>query len=120
MRKLIFLFVVVLASCSAGDAVEETVISKPDHFIEQEDMIRIMTDFRLTEATIRQMAGYGEDTRIISKFYYDNMFAKYEITPEIYKENLDYYANDPKLMHEMSAEVVNRLTEMYTEISTRK
>ena len=118
MKKLLMLFFGMLLFSCAGS--QEDALVKPENLIEKEKMIEVLADFRLVEGTVRQMAGYGKDTKELAKYYYDKVFEKHQITLEQFQQNMEYYSQQPEVMYEISSEVVNRLTEMYTDVSTRK
>lgn len=119
MYKVLVIISIIFIFFGCGHTTE-IEYSKPKPFINHDKMIEIITDFRITEGAIRQMVSYGEDSRVVTEYYYKKVLKKYDITPETYKANLEYYANKPDEMHEIYSEVVNKLTEMHTELSTRK
>jgi len=116
--KILILLTVVLSACFSSS--EKGRIKKPDHFLKQDEMVEVTVDFRLTEAAIRQLAGYGEDTKVLSKYYYKQVLKKHHITADIYKENLTYYSKHPDELHQIYSRVVARLSEIQTELATQK
>ena len=116
--KILILFTIILSACFSSS--EEGRIKKPDHFLKQDKMVEVTVDFRLTEAAIRQMAGYGENTKVLSKYYYKKVLEKHHITADIYKANLAYYSKHPDELHQIYSRVVARLTEIQTELATQK
>ena len=116
--KVLFALFIFITACSSESSKEK--IRKPSHFLKQNEMVEVSVDFRLTEAAIRQMAGYGEDTKKLSKYYYGKVLKKHHLSAKEYEENLVYYAKNPEKLHQVSSRVVARLTEIQTELSTQK
>ncbi|OIO99353.1 MAG: hypothetical protein AUJ98_11400 [Bacteroidetes bacterium CG2_30_33_31] len=113
----ILFFLIFFLACSSGGSSK---VKKPEIFLNEEELIEVIVDFRLTEATIRQIAGYGEDTRKLSRYYYDKMLKKHGLTAEDYKRNLKYYSQNPDEIHDIYAKVVVRLSEMQTQQAIQK
>ena len=116
--RILILLTVIIAACQSSPTKER--VKKPHHFLKQDEMVEITVDFRLTEAAIRQLAGYGEDTKILSKYYYRHLLEKYKLTATDYEENLKYYSDHPDKLHQIYSRVLARLTEIQTELSTQK
>jgi hypothetical protein len=118
MKYFLVLFVILFfAAC---DAREEVYVKKPQPFFDEEKMVEIISDLKLTEGAIQQMSAYGDDAKMVSQYYYNKVLQKHQISAEEFKANLVYYSAYPDIMHQIYSRVVNRLTEMHTEISNRK
>jgi hypothetical protein len=104
----------------ACSSPREESVPKPENFFTEKEMVEILTDFRLTESIVRQMASYGEDTKILSDYYYKKVLEKHQITSDDFKDNLKYYSAQPEKMYKIYSKVVNKLTEIHSEVSTRK
>lgn len=117
---LLVIFVIGLVACESYDGKNEnSVVTKPERFLEKEELINVMVDFRVAEAAIRIMASKGENTEKITPYYYQPMLDKYEITISEYNQNLAWYANDPEMMDDIYKEVVNRLVERQAEVRSQ-
>lgn len=108
---------IFLLACAEKE--RKVVVNKPDRLLTQEQLIEVMVDFRIAEASIRHIAGKGENTKKITPYYYKPMLQKHNITIEEYGANLEYYSHDPDKMDQIYAEVVNRLSELQTEVRSR-
>jgi len=116
--KILIILFVIITGCSNEDSKER--IKKPSHFLKQDEMVDVTVDFRLTEAAIRQMAGYGEDSKKLTKYFYDKVLKKHHLTAKEYNDNLIYYTKNPEQLHQIYSRVVARITEIQTELSIQK
>jgi len=117
MKYLQFIFL-LLVFIACKPSVEQR--KKPANFLTEEKMVEVIADFTITEAAVRQLTGYGHDSKVVSDYYYKKVLEKYNITPDDFQENLSYYSQNPKQIHDIYSRVVTRLSETQTEISTRK
>lgn len=116
----IIVLMIALLGCDLTPDNEDAVgLAKPEHFLSKELLIDAMVDFRIAEASIRQMASKGENTRKITPYYYKPLLQKYDITIEDYYSNLTYYSHEPDVMDEIYKEVVNRLIEKQTKVRSQ-
>ena len=111
---LIFFLVFTLNSCNSDKKME---ISIPKNIIEKDSFIVVMTDFRLVEASIRQMVAKGENSQKMTKYYYSFILKKHKITYEDFDYSLKFYSKDPKEMDEIYSKVVSNLNEMQSKVS---
>lgn len=116
--NILIILLVIISACSNENSEER--IKKPSHFLKQDEMIDVTVDFRLTEAAIRQMAGYGEDTKKLSKYYYNKVLKKHHLTADEYNANLIFYTKKPEQLHQIYSRVVARITEIQSELSTQR
>ena len=118
LMRYFLLFLVLLSACSSGK--EEDKAAKPPHFIREDKFVDITVDVRIAEAAIRHYAGYGEDTKKLSLYYYGKVWKKWGIDEKIYRENLEYYSRDPERLHQIYSRVTAELTEMKNRNSLRR
>ena len=112
MRYILFiLFSVALISCTQELPTDKTVEQVPEHLLSEQVFTNMYYDAQLTESAVRLEIGKGSNSKEISRYLYDQLFEKYEITEADFKENIKYYASHPKKMQEIQTEVVNRLTQ---------
>lgn len=116
----VFLLAVIIIVFSACTPKEKVQVAKPKPFYNEAKMVEVVTDFRLAEAAVRQMIGYGENSTQLTEYYYNKVLEKNKITAEDFEANLKYYSSYPDQMHLIYSKVVNRLTEMHSEITTRE
>lgn len=106
MRKnwfFIMLLLVSLASCSNRKAVK-----KPEVFLDEPQMVDVMTDAYLIEAQLNVMKGEGKDVSELQVLYYDQLFEHYGITDSIFELNLQYYTYHPDILERVMDSVTNR------------
>ena len=118
MLRLLIILIISFFLFSCGSQNEDpNVSSKPDKLLDKEEFTNMLTDSYLIEAAIRQGLGKGEDAADLSRYFYPELFKKYNITEEDFKENIRYYSSRPELMQEIQTEMVNRLSHTEEELN---
>ena len=104
-KHLVFLFLalLVLPSCMNKEKVR-----KPNVFLEEQQMIDVLTDSYLIEAELNQMKAAGTDVSSLQKAYYEQLFEHYGITDSIFEQNMYYYSHHPDVLERMMDSVTNR------------
>ncbi|MBQ3710484.1 MAG: DUF4296 domain-containing protein [Bacteroidales bacterium] len=103
MRKLFCIAVMALlalSSCSSD--------KRPEVFIEESQMIDILTDAYLLEARLNLMKSAGGDVSERQVDFYNQLFEHYGITDTIFEENMNYYTHHPSILERMMDSVNNR------------
>lgn len=110
----LLLLVIALAAC------DKPVVTKPDDLIREKDMINMLVDVHLAEATYNKFR-YDTIMRDNSSvdFYY-SVLAKYEVPDSVFEQSYVYYASQPKNFEKMYRKVMSRLSEMEQSFSGRK
>ena len=106
MRKcwlLLLLPLLVFSSCNNKEKVR-----KPEVFLNEQQMIDILTDSYLIEAELTQKRSSGVEVSSLQKTYYDQLFAHHAITDSIFEENMYYYTHHPDILERMMDSVMNR------------
>jgi len=111
---ILALLVYVFVSC------DDSVIKKPDSLVKEKQMINMLIDIHLAEATFNRMR-YDTIIRNSSSanFYY-SVLDKYEIPDSVFEKSFLYYASDTKNFEKMYREVMNKLSETEQSFSGRK
>jgi len=80
--------------------------------IPREQMIRLMADVEFTEALIklRQVNISHDSIKKLAQSSYDSLYAHYRLTPEMFKENLNYYQGNLEDFQAMLDSVMVLLT----------
>lgn len=117
MKKVLIIlaiFITAFVSC------DKPVIEKPRHLVKEKQMINMLVDIHLAEATFNQMR-YDSIVRNSSSvnFYY-SVLQKYEVPDSVFERSFVYYASNPKNFEKMYREVMNKLSETEQEFSGRK
>lgn len=111
---LLFLVLPFLVSCYHENKTEVKI---PDHYLEREEMVEILTDIQIAEGIITNNRVHRKK---IKKEYkdsiYQRLFDHYNITAETLKENIAFYNVDPSVMEEIYEDVLANLSKVQSEI----
>ncbi len=110
----LIILVIFLSSCKNKNNEDLTFV--PDNIIPMEQMVDILTDFQLVEASLNIKRKNSQNYKDYVNFYYDFIFEKYDITPDKFKESLDYYENHLKQFEKVYEEVIAKLNEKQKEV----
>jgi hypothetical protein len=110
MKKWAYIFclVILVASCS------RILSSKPSGTFSEEQMVDILIDIHLTEATIRianDSIGRLNDTTDLRKRF-ARVFSKNDVNPDQFNSSLNYYLEHIELLDNIYKDVIARLSEM--------
>ena len=115
ITKIIFAFIVfAFISC------DKEVIEKPRHLIKEKQMINMLVDIHLAEATFNKMQNDSIVRKSSSVNFYYSVLAKYEVPDSVFEKSFLYYASSPKNFEKMYREVMNKLSETEQGFSGRK
>ncbi len=117
MKKTFFILAILF---SAFISCDNEVIKKPDHLVKEKQMIDMLADIHLAEATYNRMR-YDSIVRNSSSvnFYY-SVLDKYNVPDSVFEKSFVYYASNPKNFEKMYREVMNKLSETEQGLSGRK
>ena len=111
---LLFVLVIVAVAC------DKPIVPKPRHLIKEGQMIDMIVDMHLAEATHLK---FRYDTIVKSSssvdFYY-SVLDKYDVPDSVFEKSFVYYASDPKNFEKMYQKVMSQLSETEQELSGRK
>ena len=106
MRKCCFLALLALLAFSSCNNKEK--VRKPEVFLNEQQMIEVLTDSYLIEAELTQKRSSGVEVSSLQKTYYDQLFTHYGITDSIFEENMYYYTHHPDILERVMDSVMNR------------
>jgi len=86
-----------------------------DSVFTRDEMIHILADIHLIEATIVFQRSKVVNISELSKDYYHWLFSKYHMSGQRLKGNLDYYKMDVRDFSKMYQDVVKNLADQSTE-----
>ena len=110
MRLFLFLiFLIFLSSCNNGNKPDKKALIRPDTLLSEQKMIRIITEVHLTEAALVYLRNHGTDVKSLTTEYYNVLFSKFKTSKRNFKQNLEYYQQDPEHFMLMYDEVIKRL-----------
>ena len=117
MRKitlLLILLVLVTVSC------DEPILPKPENLIKEKQMIEILADVHLAEATYNRFRFDSALVNTTSADFYYSVLDKHQVQDSIFEHSFVYYASTPKKFEHMYRKVMNKLSAMEQEFSGRK
>jgi peptide subunit release factor RF-3 len=116
--KRIFLILIVLMLAVA--ACDEPVVPKPKHLVKESQMIDMLVDIHLAEASYNKFRYDSTMKDNSSVNFYYSVLEKYSIPDSLFERSLVYYASNPKNFDKMYRKVTSRLSQMEQEFSGRK
>lgn len=94
-----------LSSCGDGD-------KRPKVFIDEPQMIDVLTDAYLLEARLNLIKSAGGDVSERQVVFYNQLFEHYGINDTIFEENMAYYTRHPAILERMMDSVTNRFAKL--------
>lgn len=117
MKIKVFIFAFIVFAFISCD---KEPIEKPRHLIKEKQMINMLVDIHLAEATYVKMQGDSIVRKSSSDNFYYSVLAKYEVADSVFAKSFVYYASSPKNFEKMYREVMNKLSETEQGFSGRK
>ncbi len=109
---LLFSFLSVgLFSCSS-ESEENEFIPPKEQVLSKEEFTKLMTDVQLIEGHLNTNRVNQVFIMDSAKNYYKEIFERYGITEQEYRDNLKYYSAHPKLLEEVYIQVEENLVLM--------
>lgn len=117
MKKTLFILAILVFGFISCD---KEVIPKPRPLVKEKQMIDMLVDIHLAEATFNHMR-YDSIIRNSStvNFYY-SVLQKYDVADSVFEKSFVYYASNPRNFEKMYREVMNKLSETEQGFSGRK
>lgn len=107
MRKCLLWGVLLLALASCANRS----VRKPEVFLDEPQMVDVLTDAYLIEAQLNQMKLDGQEVAGLQAAYYDQLFEHYGLTDSIFEQNMVYYTHHPDILERVMDSVTNRLVQ---------
>lgn len=117
MKKTVFIFIM---SVIAFVSCDKEVYEKPESLIREKQMINMLVDIHLAEATFNNMRYDSIVRNSSSENFYYSILNKYQVADSIFEKSFIYYASNPKNFEKMYREVMTKLSEMEQSFSGRK
>lgn len=108
---IIFCLLTLLASCSGPNTELLPGKLSADSVIPRDEMIRVLVDVHLIEATLALQRNRGGSNPLLAQNYYQWLCWKYHMSQQRFRDNLSYYKMDHKNFSKMYQEVVKKLTD---------
>lgn len=113
-----FLLIVLTA---IGFSCSKPAVEKPELLIQEDQMIDMLVDIHLAEATFN--ARRHRDSLVMKSsstdFYY-SILDKYQVQDTVFEKSFVFYASQPRKFEKMYRQAMNKLNEMEQEYSGRK
>jgi hypothetical protein len=111
----------MLASCAEKkDAPAASDPIPADSLIPREKMILLLTDVHMVEAALLLERNEGLVSKDKTGFYYDGIFAKYNISRSRYDANMKHYSQNPMEMAKMYEKVIREIQNKQKRYPTKK
>jgi hypothetical protein len=117
MKKQLIILVFLLTGFISCDKLP---IEKPDNLISKKDMIEILVDVHIAEATFNHMRYDSLIKKSSSANFYYSVLDKYQVPDSVFEKSFVFYASTPKQFEKMYQDVMNKLSETEQEYSGRK
>lgn len=117
MKKIFLIFILfgfVLVSC------DKPAYEKPKNLVKETQMIDMLVDIHLADATYIEMRMDTMVRRSSSTDFYFSVLEKYQVPDSVFEKSFVYYASSPKKFEKMYREVMNKLSVMEQQYSGRK
>ena len=117
MKKLFIIFVFLLTGLVSCDKLP---IEKPENLISEKEMIKMLVDIHIAEATFNHMRYDSLIKKSSSANFYYSILDKYQTPDSVFEKSFVFYASTPKQFEKMYQDVMNKLSETEQEFSGRK
>ena len=117
MKKALYISIIFLYFFISCD---NKVIEKPNPLVKEKQMIEMLFDLHMAEATFNRMRYDSALRNNSSANFYYSILEKYEVPDSVFEKSFIYYASEPKKFEKMYREVMNRLSETEQSYSGRK
>ncbi|MDD4372593.1 MAG: DUF4296 domain-containing protein [Bacteroidales bacterium] len=104
----------IIFSCNKKVSPENTAAIQ----LSKEEMISVLTDMHLLESALSLRRNRGQSTHELKESWYTQLFERYNITANIFEENLSYYNDDPAVMEKILEEVMANLSRLQSELDS--
>lgn len=117
MTKSILSFLIIIPFFISCYHENNDDIKKPETFISFDKMTEMLTDIQIAEGIIVNNRAIRENN---DSEFKDSMYAKifqhYGVSPTVFKENINYYNNDPAVMEDIFDIVLANLSKEQSQI----
>jgi peptide subunit release factor RF-3 len=117
MKKLSFILLLLVFTIVSCD---DSVIKKPENLIKEKQMIKMLVDIHLGEATYNHFRRDSIMKNNSSANFYYSVLDKYQVPDSVFEQSFIYYASVPRNFEKMYQKVLNELSETEQEFSGRK
>lgn len=116
--KICFLNFLLMFAISCGKKKKAFVV--PDGIIKKEEMVKVLADIHITEATINLRNVSSTNTVSLNAALYKNVFVKHKISKEEFEKSYAFYSSNTELFNDVYDNVITELTKMQAEEEKKK
>ena len=95
---------------------KKLVMEKPDHLINRITLVNILAESYLIESTLQMAPSDSISKSDLARFYYKDLFDRYQITNEQFESSVAYYISEEKsaekLLNDAAALIVSKKSEL--------
>lgn len=117
MKKLLY---ILLLTVFAFVACDDSVVPKPESLIKEKQMIKMLVDIHMAEATFTKFRHDSIMKNNSSANFYYSVLDKYQVPDSVFEKSFVYYASIPRDFEKMYRKVMNELSQVEQEYSGRK
>ena len=116
MKRIFFslIFIGMLSSCYHEVSNEVKV---PGRLLSNDSIVIVLTEIQLAEGALTHKRFSHTATTDEKERYYAYIYRKFNLTPELLKENLDYYNSNPEQMIAIYDKVLENLSILQAELT---
>ena len=111
-----FFLIILFSACNK----ESTPYDKPKKLVKEKQMIDMLTDMHMAEATYNHFRNDSTFKDLTSSVFYYSVLDKYQTPDSVFEKSFVYYASNPRNFEKMYRKVLSKLSEMEQEYSGRK
>ncbi len=112
----LILLIILFSACNK----ETTPFDKPKKLIKEKEMVNMLVDMHLAEATYNHFRNDSTFQNLTSSVFYYSILDKYQQPDSVFEKSFVYYASNPRNFEKMYRKVMNKISEMEQEFSGRK
>jgi len=105
----------IMLSLSSCYTENKPDFKAPPNLFTKDKMVAVMTDVQLAESAINHERLHQRKKGGFKELYYNQIFIEHNITAKDFKDNLNYYNTQPKLMEEILDKVLENINKIMGE-----
>lgn len=104
MKKVVLLFIslVFLGACKKN--------KKPEFVLSEDQMVSVLIDIHITEGIASALPIKYDSSQVIYRLMEKDVFLKHEVSDSVFTQSMLYYLQDPTIMDELYARIVDSLS----------
>lgn len=116
--KVVLSILSILVFFGCTQKIETTVVP-PENLIQKDQMVDIVVDILIFDAILlKKQKRSSKDLDSTKYFLHNSIMEKYSINREMFNESFNYYAQNLKIMDEIYADAITKLSMMQSEVET--